>query len=614
MCGITGFAGINDRNILEKMNSIQAHRGPDDEGYYIETNQSVSIAMRRLSIIDLQDGHQPMSNVDETIWIVFNGEIFNAPQLRTSLLQKGYLFKTDHSDTEVLICMYEHYKEKMVQHLNGMFAFCIYDKKQNKLFAARDPFGIKPFYYSLEKNIFSFASEVKSLLKCPWITKDLNKQAISHYFTFQTVPSPFSIFNSIKKLPAGNSLQYDLGSKKVTTIKYWSPSFSSSVNLLNSKKNGEIKETIRNLFFEAVKRWSQSDVEIACSLSGGIDSSSVIAALSLQGYNNIKTFTLGFSDQPDLDEKYIAQHVAKKWNTEHHEIIIDASDFLKSLDKMIYHLDEPYAGGLPSWFVFEGMHKYVKVAMTGTGGDELFGNYGKWKYYKSHRDHFYKLREYLKNGGKIKHALKYPNGCLHYPYFSDGVKETKLFTRDFSHALAPSAETIQNLWLSKKYSVEDAVANVDIQLQLPEEFLLMTDRFSMAFSLEARTPFLDKEFAEFIFSIPAVLRTSNKSLKYLFVESVKDLLPDEVLKGPKKGFVLPQSTWLKNELKETVEDLSDRKFLTDQGIFQSDLIEKLLMPYFEGKHNRDWELWNYLMFQMWYQNIFKTIKNENSTS
>ena len=602
MCGIVGFTGSAEKGLLHKMNETQVYRGPDDEGYFTDDIQGVNLAMRRLSIIDLHDGHQPMSNHDETIWIVFNGEIFNAQVLRKELEKMGYSFKTKHSDTEVLIYMYKHYGNKMVEHLNGMFAFVIFDKEQGSLFAARDQFGIKPLYYSTNNEKFAFASEMKSLFTCPWISKELDKQSVFHYFSSQTVPAPNSIIKGIKKLPAGNYIQYKISSRQVSVHTYWQPPLSSS-SITRSLDLHEFKSHIKEQFICAVNRWSQSDVEVACSLSGGIDSSAIVAALASNSTKKIKTFTVGFKDEPDADETEIARIVANKWDTEHHEIFLDVDDILLSLETMAFHLDEPYAGGLPSWFVYEAMSKHVKVAMTGTGGDELFGNYGKWRNYEHWRDHFYKLREYIRHGGNIIDAVKYPYGCLHYPYFSDGMKKAKLFLPAFSKGLGSSAEYIHRNW-PKKSSVRDSVAQIDLMLQLPEEFLLMTDRFSMKFSVEARTPFLDKEFAELILSTHSSIRTSPDNLKYLFTDSVSNLLPVEVLKGRKKGFILPLNKWLKLQLREKIEYFLSKKFIREQGIFQEDLYEKIALPFYNGQHNNEWQLWNLLMFQLWYQKVF----------
>src|SRR4030095_5391408 len=600
MCGITGFAGIHNKELLKQMNCVQTHRGPDDQGYYFDEAAEVNIAMTRLAIVDIQDGHQPMSSNDEDLWIVFNGEIYNSEKLLADLKKLGHSFKTHHSDTEALIYMYRQYGKSMVQYLNGMFAFAIYDKKQKKLFVARDHYGIKPLYYSVSDNKFAFASEMKSLLALPWINKELNHQAVYDYFSFQAVPAPSTVFNSIQKLPSASWIEYDVESRTTKTGSYWSPKMSTAK--MTKPDLPEYKPLIKKKFLEAVQRWTLSDVEIACSLSGGIDSSSIVAAMAQVSPYKIKTYTVGYLDAPDIDEKEMAKKVSQKWNTEHREIIVRADDLLNHLDKMVYYLDEPYAGGLPSWFVYEAMSKDVKVAMTGSGGDELFGNYGKWKLYENKRSNFYRIRQFLKNGGKLNHLIKYPNGVHHYPYFTDGYKSSKIFSGDFIKNVSPSAAYIQQLWPDA--NPRDAVPVVDTKLQLPEEFLLMTDRFSMAYSIEARTPFLDVEFSEFVYSFPAELRTCDSHLKYLFIDAVRDWLPEEVIAGPKKGFTLPLSSWLRNQLREKVETLLSKKFIEEQNIFRPDIYNTIAKPFYNSQRNSDWELWELLMFQMWYKKFF----------
>lgn len=598
MCGIVGYTGANDPGLLKAMNFSQVYRGPDDEGYFADEANRINLAMRRLSIVDLEDGHQPMSNNDDSLWIVFNGEIFNTFDLRKELEKEGYSFRTNHSDTETLIYMYQHYGTGMLKYLNGMFAFVIYDKKNRKLFGARDHFGIKPLYYSLVREKFSFASELKSLLKLPWIGREINAQSVYHYFTFQAVPAPATIFEKVQKLPAGHYLEYYFEKNELKTDSYWKPRLSNMDVSELVEKN--LPSVIREKFLQAVSRWSLSDVPIGCSLSGGVDSSAIVAAMAQTGNTPVRTYTVGYTDAPDIDETKYAALVARKWNTEHHEIMVRPDDLLKELDRMTFHLDEPYAGGLPSWFVYKTMSKDVKVAMTGSGGDELFGNYGKWKFYENFRSHLYRIRRYIADGGRLSHLLRYPNGSHHYPYYNDGFKQRQLFNNEFIKNITPSAALLQLYWNGS--SKRDAVAKVDLRLQLPEEFLLMTDRFSMAFSIEARTPFLDVEFAEFIYSIPSSIRTEIGSLKYLFINAVKDWLPPELLSAPKKGFVLPLDKWLRNELKDEVEALLDKKFLEHQGIFNPGIRKTIVEPFYKNlaHKNQDWRLWELLMFQKWY--------------
>ena len=597
MCGIVGFSGLSDFDLLNRMNTIQSYRGPDDFGHFSDEEDKVSVAMRRLSIIDVQGGHQPMSNKEKDIWIVFNGEIFNAPQLRSKLERIGCQFKTHHSDTEVLIFLYEHFGEEMVAMLNGMFAFVLYDKKRKRLFGARDRFGIKPLYFSVTNNKFAFASELKSLLACQWITKEINHQSLSHFFSLQAIPCPETIFKDISKIPPANYFIYNLVERTFKSTRYWSPKFNIQSDEFNLS---ECKERIRYEFTEAIKRWTLSDVETACSLSGGIDSSAIVAVMCNNNQKKIKTFTLGFNDAIDMDERELAKSVAKKWSTDHHEIIINADNLLDEIDQMIWHLDEPYAGGLPSWFVFKEMSKYVKVALTGTGGDELFGNYGKWKFYDNFRNHFYVFRKYINRGGSLLDWYRWKNGVLHYPYFTDGFKKNHLFQPAISTGLITSSSLIQNRWDNSSGDKKNAVATVDLSIQLPEEFLLMTDRFSMAHSVEARTPFLDNNFVDLVLNIPSAFRSRPDNLKYLFTDAIGDLLPPQLISAQKKGFTLPLDRWLRTSLKEKISHYFDKKYLSDQAIFNPSIVEKIVNPFLSGKQEEFWQLWTLLMFQLWH--------------
>ncbi len=597
MCGIVGFCGLNDLDLLTRMNNTQTYRGPDDSGYFSDDADQVNFAMRRLSILDIQGGHQPMSNNEKDTWIVFNGEIFNAPELRNLLESIGYVFKTDHSDTEVLIHLYNHYKEKMAGMLNGMFAFVIYDKKEKKIFGARDRFGIKPLYYSLSNGKFAFASELKSLMICPWLGKDINYQSLYHFFSFQAIPCPGTIFKDANKLPPANYFSYSLANRTFTTNLYWTPNFSKHDETFNI---AECEEKIRHEFIEAVNRWTLSDVETACSLSGGIDSSAIVGAMCQSNPKKIKTFTLGFNDADDMDERALARTVANLWNTDHHEIIISEDNLLDEIDTMIWHLDEPYAGGLPSWFVYKEMSKSVKVVFTGTGGDELFGNYGKWKFYNNYRDHLYVIRKYIKEGGSLQDWFKWKNGALHYPYFTDGFKIKNIFNPTVTAGLKTSASFVQNLWDGASKDKRNAVAKVDLSIQLPEEFLLMTDRFSMAHSVEARTPFLDSQFADYVLSIPSEIRSRPDSLKYLFIGAIGNLLPPELITAPKKGFTLPINRWMKTSLRPRINYYFDKKYMIEQGIFNPSIVESIVEPFLNSKQQEAWPLWTLLMFQMWH--------------
>ncbi|HEY0728923.1 MAG TPA: asparagine synthase (glutamine-hydrolyzing), partial [Pyrinomonadaceae bacterium] len=345
MCGIVGIAGKQDSLWLGRMNSVVEHRGPDDFGEYRDPSANVALAMRRLSILDLSSGHQPMANADQTVWIVYNGEIYNSPEIRERLVNKGCSFKTDNSDTEVLLHLYEEKQEAMLDELNGMFAFVIYDQKRTRLFGARDRVGIKPFYYVEQSGLFAFASELKSLLTLPTIDRELDFQSLYHYMTLLFVPGERTIFSSVKRLPAGHYFSFDLSSRALSIRRYWKLKTDRAEH---NRSEAEWAELIRHELREAVRRWTLSDVPVGCSLSGGLDSSTVVALLSEMGYGPIKTYSLGFAseDEAAWNELHLARKVSERFHTEHREIILQPEDLLNDLVQMVWHLDEPYAGGL----------------------------------------------------------------------------------------------------------------------------------------------------------------------------------------------------------------------------------------------------------------------------
>jgi len=599
MCGIVGYTGYRDSAPLIEMNRVQLHRGPDEDGHIFHSEGNVHLAMKRLSIVDLNSGQQPMYSQDKSICIVFNGEIFNAPQLRRILLNDGYSFQTENSDTEVIINLYQKSGKACVKELNGMFAFVIHDRKNNILFGARDHFGNKPFYYLKSGNTFSFASELKSLKMLPWFSHEMNPNALHHFLTTQTIPSPYTIYTNTYKLPAAHHITYDLKSHNLKIEKYWNPTFSHRTDRLTPFN---LRKEIRTSFLNAVDRWMMSDVPIASSLSGGIDSSLVTAAAIIRG-GDLTTFTLGFPDMPEMDERNLSRLVSQKYNTKSIEVLITEKEMANDIPAMIQSLDEPYAGGLPSWFIYKAVKNAgFKVVLTGSGGDELFGNYGKWVKYKNSINYIkllYSVWRYRQN--YIKNIVLNPFGILYYPYYTESEKN-KLYTNNFSSLVndntAHYIENLHNECTSPEWN--DRIAYTDINLQLPDEFLYMTDRFSMAHSIEARTPFLDMEFSKLIYSIPPSIRTKQSDLKYLLKDSLGDLLPQELLNAPKKGFVLPMAKWMKTSLVEHTQYLLGEEYLKKQNIFNPSIYKNNVLPFLQEKNHNEWQMWTLLMFQLWY--------------
>jgi asparagine synthase (glutamine-hydrolysing) len=616
------------------MNTLMSHRGPDDHGTFWDPMAKVGLGMQRLSILDLAGGHQPMSHADGRLWIVFNGEIFNAPALRRELEAKGRPFRTRNSDTEVLLHLYDARGTEMVERLNGMFAFVLYDRQRNLLFGARDHLGIKPLYYFNRGGCFAFASELKCLLALPEFRREVDRQSLFHYLTLLYVPDEPSILRGIHRLPPAHSFWFDLDTGQLKKQRYWTPGFQQD----RARTTEEWAALIRSELRAAVRRWTLSDVPIACSLSGGIDSSSIVGLLAESGYPKIKTYSLGFSGEGerDLNEAGLARQVAERWGTEHHEFFLEPDALLESLVQMVWHLDEPYAGGLPSWYVFREMAREVKVGLTGTGGDELFGNYGKASRYERRRlinacvrlrssapqlasecgralRPFAKLANALPESwrwvgkgrtlSQISGLLQEPFGqdyhALH-DYFSDEQKRS-LVLEPGATELESTSSYLQGLFDALGTSdLRNGLTSVDLRTQLAEEFLFMTDRFSMAHSLEARVPFLDRELVEKVLGIPSALRADPLAPKRMLRQAVADLLPPDLLQAPKRGFVIPVELWLRGPLRPLVERLLDPARLRQQGVFRPQVYESYVRPHLEGQARHTWQVWALFMFQLWH--------------
>jgi asparagine synthase (glutamine-hydrolysing) len=600
MCGIVGLVGPQEDSWLSRMNAVQVHRGPDDAGEWRDRDRNVSLAMRRLAIVDLSEGKQPMKDERERHVLVFNGEIFNAPLLRRELEGLGMAFRTDHSDTEVILQGYRCWGEKVVERLNGMFAFVIYDRDHGTLFGARDPSGIKPLYFLCQGQRMAFASELKSIFELPWLDRSenaLDLESLSHYLTLQFVPAPRTILKDVSKLAAGHCFRYSLAKSALAVRRYWSPPLPCSI----AGSRASVVLEVRRLMEAAVRRWLMSDVPVGCSLSGGIDSAAVVGVMGSLGVAPIRTWTLGFEESDaDQDERALAQIVARKWNTQHTEIVLSARTLLDDLSVMTRHLDEPYGGGLPSWFVFREMHDHVKVAMTGTGGDELFGNYNKWRaHVPCSRIGVRRLARALYQHGLCR-VLMNPHGALYHGYTGDRVKSGLMAERVLP--ISSTAELMEHHWrASGRHDPKDIVAAVDFCLQLPDEFLHMTDRFSMAWSIEARTPFLDRDLVEYVLALPAQLRIDPLTYKGLLREVARAWVPDELFPAPKRGFVLPLRSWTRRELRPMLRELLGEVYLRRQGLFEPKAVGALLKHHLNGTRDSTDLVWTLLMFQLWWQ-------------
>jgi len=586
MCGIVGIHGDQEPAWIEAMNGFMAHRGPDDGGVATFPKDHLALAMQRLAIIDTDGGRQPMATADGRYTIIFNGEIFNAPDLRKELEAHGIGFVSNHSDTEVVLQCYALEGASMLSRLNGMFALAIYDRAKKILFCARDRFGIKPLYYHAGGTHFAFASELKSLMALPFVDREIDGESLYHYVSLMFVPGPVSIMKALRKLPPAHFLRYDLTTCKLEITRWWRARFGTE-----RPTPAEAATRIRESLAKAVDRWTLSDVPVACSLSGGLDSSS-IAALLAEREQGVRTYSVGFSGagEEDWNELPLARELARKIGAVHHEVVIDPESLIEDLPKMAWHLDEPYGGGLPSWTVFKFMSEEVKVGLTGIGGDEIFGDYLRWRHFEG------RLLPALRT--RKRFAREYFD--RHY-YMSDSEKRRAVLE---PHML-PEWDTADLLY--EKFneasgpSVRDGITRMDMETQLAEEFLLMTDRLSMAHSLEVRTPFLDHEFVETIFAMAAGLRTGFRPYKRLLRDALAPLLPKSFLEAPKKGFVIPLKLWLKGPLRDMAGDLLSPARLSDQGYFRADFHQRYVSPHINGQIDNTNLVWGALMFQLWHQ-------------
>jgi asparagine synthase (glutamine-hydrolysing) len=597
MCGIAGVHGPQEPAWIAAMSDRLRHRGPDDSGVFVDASAQLAMAMRRLAIVDLAGGAQPMRSPDGRYAIVYNGEIYNSRALRRELETAGERFTTDHSDTEVLLRLLMREGEDCLSRLNGMFAFAFYDSAERTLLCARDRMGIKPFYYTMQHGRFAFASEMKALLLLPFVARTVDRQALFDYLSLLYVPATQSILASVRRLAPGHWLKYSLSGGKLEIRRWWKIDYAPDRSVRKSDWPALIRDELR----DAVVRWSQADVPIAVSLSGGLDSSA-IAAIAKQAGLDITAYSLGFEGPGEAawNELPLARDVARKWSIPHQELVLRSDQTLEALPDMVEALDEPYGGGLPSWFVFGQMAGKVKVAHTGTGGDELFGNYGKWRPLEGGL--WRRLRAGA--GGETGRARFATEFFDRYYYLPDVDKRAIL--ADGGAGCRDTAELLCERFNERPdAALRDRVAALDIGTQLPEEFLFMTDRFSMAHSIEARTPFLDNGLVDLVRRIPADIRTHRGDLKYLLRQAVAPLLPASLLDAPKRGFVIPIGLWLRGPLKAKVEELLAPDRLRAQGLFSAKFYDIYVRPHLAGQAEHTQRIWAAMMFQYWHQHFIE---------
>lgn len=628
MCGINGFVSKNGKetknieNILDQMNHEIVHRGPDQDGFFVENSQnfSVGMAMRRLSIIDLSTGKQPIFSADNQKVIVFNGEIYNYKLLKQEHLSE-YHFKTN-SDTEVIIALYEKYGVASFSLLDGMFAFSIYDKTVNKIFIARDFFGEKPLYYSLNEDGFYWCSELKSMLKALPKPPQINKQAINLYFQLTYIPAPFSIYEGIHKLNANHYLEIDCVTLSTQEHAITSIDYPSYEGISKQEATTITAQKVR----ESVHSRSISDVPIGTFLSGGVDSSIISLCLAEQSSQKIETFSIGF-EKKGFDESEKSRTVAKIIGSHHHEFIISENDIKNDLHQIILNFDEPFAdsSALPTYLVSNRVAKNVKVALTGDGGDEVFGGYNK--YYMGRLNQKYidlvpnnihlksqKFLEKLLNVREDSRGLKFKvnrlikainyDGDFYTNIISLGFQSTELetlLTADYLQR--DSFSYYKNKIGNNKTSLTD-FRNIDRLLSLEGDLLVKVDRVSMLNSMECRAPFLNKELWDFTAQLPESYLINGWDKKHLLKEAFKEHFPKGFLNKSKKGFGVPVGDWLRTNLEEELLSFIEPQFIKEQQIFQQKTVSKMISEHISGRVDNTFRVWSFYCFQLWYKTSF----------
>ncbi|MFH1772351.1 MAG: asparagine synthase (glutamine-hydrolyzing) [Candidatus Omnitrophota bacterium] len=626
MCGICGTVGLSDKNLIKEMTKALLHRGPDSEGFHIEDD--AALGMRRLSVIDIEGGSQPMYNEKQTLCVIHNGEIYNFKELREGLLNRGHVFKSA-SDTEVIVHLYEEYGQDCVLHLDGMFAFAVWDIKNKELFIARDRIGIKPLYYHYHNGILRFASEVKSIIKDRNLTAKLNPKAIACFFAYLYIPSPYSIFEGINKLPPAHTLMFKKGKLDITP--YWNISFRDDAKLPASKDiYGDIS---LNLLKDSVKKRLISDVPLGVFLSGGIDSSAIVALMRKINSSKIKTFSIGFDDKySSFNELDYAQAVASRFETEHTKFIV-TPDIVKILPKVAWHLDEPFAdsSAILNFLIAEVSRKSITVALTGIGGDETFGGYPRYLGAKAslcYRKIPLALRKTIdkisspfikegltsaNTGSRFKRflhgtTLDLFSQYIHWMQFTGSLEQNNLFSGDMRNELKIfDLKSTHTAYMQQANSTEylKQIYSLDIHTYLVDDLLFMADRMSMAHGLELRVPFCDHRLIDYCARIPENIKFSNFRLKSMLKKSLKNILPDEILQHKKQGFMAPIGRWLKEDLKDFTRDVISKENFKRMPFFNFAYADSLLNCHSLGKGNYTHQIWALLMFCLWHEQYMK---------
>lgn len=619
MCGIAGIANTSrekvDAQTIHQMCQTLVHRGPDDEGIFVK--DGIGLGMRRLSVIDVEGGHQPIFNEERSVAVVCNGEIYNFRGLRRELERAGHRFSTQ-SDTEVLVHLYEENGAECVQKLRGMFAFALYDERQRRLLLARDRVGIKPLHYSFVDGRLIFGSEIKAILAAAPELNQIHSEALLQYCYFGYVPDPLTAFSAIKKLPPAHILEFEQG--KIAIRQYWDfPRYGAH----HPRSEEECLEYLEQLFAEAVRLRMVSDVPLGALLSGGVDSSLVVALMAKGAPGPVKTFSIGFR-QAEFDEAPYARKVAERFGTEHHELVLEP-DIVQTVETLASALEEPFGDSsmLPTYYVCKLARQHVTVALSGDGGDEAFAGYDRYRILlhdraypwlpdmarRFYREHLHKSVPYALPGRGLAYSVSLPCG----ERYIEGVslkpfqREMKLLTEDFVRS---SVDPLQNmrevLQAAPGESDLDRVLYLDSKSYLPGDILTKVDRMSMANSLEARVPILDHVFLEWVTALPSEWKLRGRTQKYILRKLAERVgVPKEVLDRPKRGFSLPLVHWMRHELKDLIVSTLTEPRTLQRGYFNPKGVRRMLDEHFRGRRDHSARIWRLLMLELWQRNFLE---------
>ena len=635
MCGICGFYENKpeaDRGILEAMNAQIVHRGPDEDGFFHQDH--VGLAMRRLCIIDLETGQQPMFSFSDRHTITFNGEIYNFMELKAELETKGFQFKTK-CDTEVIINLYEAYGTEFVKKLRGMFAISIYDKIKERLILARDHVGIKPLYYTIKPGSGNlvYGSEIKSILQYPGISREIDPQAVDWFLTLEYIPAPFSMFKAIRKLPAGHLLVYSKGQSAPLIERFWDPSKGEHISSGDRNKNGKppdfdlLKEEFHALLNESVKMRMISDVPLGAFLSGGIDSSAIVATMAGLSEQRIKTFSIGFEEKSYSELKYSTQ-VSEQFNTDHYTKTLSPD-----INELVLYLadfwDEPLGdfSNFPTYLVSKTAREKVTVVLSGDGGDEIFGGYEHYIAQKVARfvdfplfRPFHKLASNVthlfppseKKKGFVNRIKRFSEGLhnshadrhFRWMIFLSNLQKRKLYSPSFlqDEYLKPlhNRTTFDDYFeKSRGFDGINQDLYLDFNTYMVDNILVKVDRMSMATSLEARVPLLDYKMVEFAFSLPDSYKLGGNTTKWFFKKAMEGILPDDIIYRRKEGFSIPIKNWLKTDLKDLMMEYLSEKRIREAGFFNFEFVEKMKNEHLNNKQNHAHRLWALILFNLW---------------